>query len=335
MGVFMVLGLISPSIHGFLAQPLSFLPHTANELAREGSRMRVLLVIGGSVALMHGALDLHAQPQMPLGRLVREVVYNELNDHKDHGYWRYWIEKHSQGQTLVEDQIETSQGPVTRLIRTDGQPLSPEAQQQEQARLERLLNSPKEQARHQKQYNEDEDRIGRILALLPDAFIYEYAGEEDGCYRLNFHPNPDYPPHTIEARIFHAMSGSLWVDARLKRLVRLDTRVEDNVDFGFGILGRLYKGGWFHLQRKQVSATDWKTEQLEMHMNVRALLVKTFAKETSERRGGFVPVQPGMNLAQGMSLMNQSENQAQMQPQTRPAPAARSLTTPAALAVLR
>ena len=42
-------------------------------------------------------------------------------------------------------------------------------------------------------------------------FSYEYAGEENGCYRLRFRPNPDYPAHSIEARIFHAMSGELWV----------------------------------------------------------------------------------------------------------------------------
>ncbi len=44
-----------------------------------------------------------------------------------------------------------------------------------------------------KQYDEDEERIGRILALLPEAFVYEYDGEENGCYRLRFRPNPDDP----------------------------------------------------------------------------------------------------------------------------------------------
>ena len=197
-----------------------------------------------------------------------------------------------------------------------------------------LLDSPDEQARHLKQYDEDEERIGRILALLPDAFVYEYDGEENGCYRLRFHPNPDYSAHSIEARIFHAMSGTLWVDARAKRLARLEGRVDDNVDFGFGILGRLYKGGWFRLVRTQVSATDWKTESLEVHMNIRALLVKTFARETSEMRGGFVPVPAGMRLAQGLALLNQSQAQAEVQPRSPSRTGAGSaLRAPAALAM--
>ncbi len=250
---------------------------------------------------------------MPAGQLVREVVYNELNDHARHGYWRYWVERRSEAGTRMEEQVETADGPISQLALSNGRPLTAETQQQENDRLQHLLDSPDEQARHLKQYDEDEERIGRILALLPDAFVYEYEGEENGCHRLRFHSNPDYAAHSIEARIFHAMSGTLWVDARAKRLARLEGRVDENVDFGFGILGRLYKGGWFRLVRKQVSATDWKTESLEVHMNIRALLVKTFARETSEMRGGFMPVPAGMHLAQGLALLNQFQVQAEVQ----------------------
>jgi hypothetical protein len=83
------------------------------------------------------------------------------------------------------------------------------------------------------------------------------------------------------------------------------------VDFGFGILGRLYQGGWFRLERQQVSPTDWKTKSLEVHMNIRALLVKTFARETSETRGGFKPVPAGMSLAQGLELLDKEQVQLQ------------------------
>jgi hypothetical protein len=272
--------------------------------------MRVLWAVVG-ILVVQGVSSGRCQPPMPAGQLVREVVYNEQHDHQQHGFWRYWIERRSQSGTRMEEQVETADGPVGRLATTNGQPLNTEAQQEEQARLGKLLNSPSEQARHLKQYDEDEDRIGRILAMLPTAFVYAYDGDENGCYRLKFRPNPADTATNIEARVFHGMSGMVWVDARSKRLVRLDGRVEENVDFGFGILGRLYKGGWFQLERTQVSPTDWKTSRLEVHMNIRALLVKTFARETSEVRGGFEPVPAGMTLAQGVALLNQGETLAQ------------------------
>lgn len=291
--------------------------------------MRVFWVIVGILAMAQ-CLCAQPQPPIPAGQLVREVVYNELNDHHTHGFWRYWVLHHTPNGMRLYDQVETAQGPVTRLSLSNGQPPNAEAEQQEQARLQRLLNSPNEQAKHLREYQEDENRIDRILALLPDAFLYEYDGEENGCHRLRFRPNPDYPAHSIEARIFHAMTGTLWVDARMKRLVRLDGRVADNVDFGYGILGRLYKNGWFQLVRVQVNSTDWKTERLEVHMCGRALLVKSFARDTSEERGGFAAVSSGMSLSQGAVLLEQSEAQTQAQAQTRPA-----LAVPAGLALRR
>ncbi len=272
--------------------------------------MHRIRVTVGLIAVAQGGLFLLAQQpreSVPPSQLVREVVYNELHDHQSHGYWRYWIEHRSQKDSHIDDQIETADGPITRTTLSNGRPLTAEARQMEQARLYHLLTSPAEQARHRQEYAEDEKRIGRIVALLPDAFLYEYDGEENGCHRLRFRPNPDYPAHSIEARIFHAMSGELWVDARYKRMARLDGHLEENVDFGYGILGRLYKGGWFRLDRTQVSAADWKTERLEVHMNGRAMLFKTIARETSEVRGGFAPVPAGMSLSQGLFLIGQPQ----------------------------
>lgn len=273
--------------------------------------MRVAYGTLGLLAMLQCAFAAFSQAQMPAGQLVREVIYNEQNDHQRHGSWQYWVERRSPSGSSLTEQVETVDGPIARLTLSDGHTLSPEAQQQEQERLQQLLNSPSERARHLRQYDEDEDRIGRILALLPDAFVYQYDGEENGCYRLRFQPNPSYTAHTIEARIFHAMSGRLWVDARYKRLARLEGHVDENVDFGFGILGRLYQGGWFKLERVQVSPSDWKTKSLEVHMNIRALLVKTFARETSETRGGFAPVPSGMSLAQGLELLDKEQVQLQ------------------------
>jgi hypothetical protein len=269
--------------------------------------MRVQWVMAGIMAVAMGACCAHAQPPMPVGQLVREVAYNELNDHVSHGYWRYWVKSQSPKESLLEEFLETAEGPISRIELSNGRPLDAAGRQLEQVRLHRLLSSPSEQARHRQEYDDNEKRIGRIVALLPDAFLYEYVGEENGCYRLRFHPKPDYPAHSIEARIIHAMSGELWVNARYKRLARLDGRLGQDVSFGFGILGRLYKGGWFSLQRTQVSSTDWKTERFELHMNGRAILFKIITQEISELRSDFSPVTARLDLIKGAALLYQIE----------------------------
>ena len=271
------------------------------------SKQPALCILTGILAVLNAGAHAQQQPEPPT-TLIREVVYNELHDHERHGWWRYWIAKHAQKEPreTLEEQIETNDGPITRVVLSDGHPLNATEEQHEQDRLKQLLSSPSEQAAHRETWMEDEKRIGRIVALLPEAFLYQDAGEQNGCRHLLFRPNPDYPPHSIEARIFHAMSGELYIDLRTKRLARLHGTLNENVDFGFGILGRLYKGGWFELERTQVSATDWKTERLEIHMNGRAMLFKTIARETSEVRGGFSAVPAGLTLEQGLHVLNDS-----------------------------
>ena len=283
--------------------------------------MRVPAVIWGIVvaAVVLVARDCCAQaklPAIPPGQLVREVVYNELGDHERHGYWRYFAEKHTQQGTMVEDQIETADGTVKELVLSNGRPLGRTARQVEREQLDHLLASDADKARLRREHFEDERRIGRILALLPDAFLFEYVNEESGCWHLRFWPNPQYPAQGIEARIFHAMTGELWIDARMKHLVRLDGRLQSNVEFGYGLLGRLYKDGWFRLERTQVSATDWKTNRLEIHMNGRAMLFKTIARETSEVRSNFTPVPAAMSLKQGVDMLS-SQNVAVAPPIAR------------------
>lgn len=282
--------------------------------------MRMRWMTAGLIGLAQGVSCVLAQPAPPISaaQLVREVVFNELSDHQGHGYWRYWIQSHSGNETQLQNQVETAQGPVTRLTLTNGLALSAAAQQQEQARLQHLLASPQDQARRRQEYEEDEAHFGQIVAMMPDAFLYQYEADENGCHKLSFRPNPDYSAHSIEARVLHAMSGTLWIDARMKRLVRLDAHVQENLDFGFGILGRLNKGGWFQIERTQVSPTEWKTDRLEVHLLGRALLVKSFTRETSEVRSGFAPVARGMDLAQGMALLQPSETQAQTQTPVEP-----------------
>ena len=109
--------------------------------------------------------DTHDSKRQPLSSsyLVREVVYNELHDHDSHGYWRYWIERHSDKGTQIHQEVETPDGPIARLESVNGQPVGREAREEEDRRLQRLLNSPSEQAQHRKDYTDDEKRIGRIV----------------------------------------------------------------------------------------------------------------------------------------------------------------------------
>lgn len=268
--------------------------------------MRLIWVlIGIFPAATCGSLIWAQQPEVA-PQLIREVAYNELRDHDTHGFWRYWIEQHTPDEMRLQEQVETADGPLTRLVQTNGHPLDAQGRKDEQARLEKLVSSPQDLASHRKDYLEDEKHIARMISMLPDAYVFENLGDEHGCHHLRYRPNPGYIPRTMEARVIHSMAGELWIDARFKRLSRLEGHLDDNVDFGLGLLGRLDKGGWFRMQRVPVSTTEWKTQQLEVHLTGRAFVLKAIARETSELRRGFVAVPAGMTLSQGMGILNQT-----------------------------
>lgn len=263
-----------------------------------------LLAVG--LCVCFGAAGAAAQQPEPAKQLVREVVYNELHDHEAHGNWHYWIKQHGADGTRVSEQVETHDGPVTRVLLVNGQPVNDDARRSELAKLEALITSPAQQQNRREAYAEDEKRVSRILSMLPDAFILEDAGQERDSRHLRFRPDPSYSAKSVEAKVFHAVSGDLWVDTRMKRLIKLQGRMEDDLSFGMGLLGRVDKGSWFRIERAEISPAEWKMTALEVHMHGRAVLFKTLAHDTSEVRGGFTPLPASLTLSQGVRLLAES-----------------------------
>ena len=130
----------------FLHRPAAILP-LGLDASSGGEGMGFLRWMAWVLVVAPGLVCAQAQQfqqTIPAAQLVREVVYNELHDHQRHGYWRYWIERHAQKEIRLDEQVETAEGPITRLSLSNGRPLSPESRQVEQERLNQLLSSPKE-----------------------------------------------------------------------------------------------------------------------------------------------------------------------------------------------
>ena len=243
-------------------------------------------------------------PQESPHDLIKDVVYNELRGRESEGLWQYRTEKRVGRQTTQEQQIETRFGPIFRVLSRDGKPLTSDEQREETRRLEDLVHNPSKQAKVQREHEADEQRLDRLMRLMPDAFQCTYDGIENGNLKLKFQPNPSYNPPTFEARIFHALAGEIWINPSQKRLVRLKGRTIEQVEFGFGLLGRIDKGGVFAVQREQVSATQWKTNLVYVNVTGRLILFKTINKDQREVRSDFKPVSPDLSLQMAVNMLD-------------------------------
>ena len=180
--------------------------------------------------------------------LVERALGAELRSLQGQGRpMRFLLHKASPRLSTTKEIIETRDGAVARLLRVNGRPLSEAEEQAEKERLDALWSDPDRQ-RHRKQgQDQDTERALKVLRALPEAFVYQFAGvaQEPGgeVAKFTFRPNRNFNPQDLETQVLTAMTGYIWIDMRAKRVTRLEGRLERDVSFGWGILGRLDKGG--------------------------------------------------------------------------------------------
>jgi hypothetical protein len=265
---------------------------------------RSLLPLAG-LLLLCAATTLRAQsPTESPHDLVKDVVYNELQERRQISLWQYRVDKRAGNQNTIEHEVETLSGPVSRVLARQGKPLDAAAQKKETDRLNSLLHNPAEQAHMKQEHEAEEQRLERLMSAMPDAFLYTYDGTDDGNLRLAFRPNPAYNPPTYETRVYHSLSGQIWIQPQQKRLVKIDAHILNEIDFGYGLLGRIEKGGRFQIVRQQVCATRWKTNILNVHISGRVVFFKSINRDQDVKRSDFKPMPSNTSVKDAVTLLN-------------------------------
>jgi hypothetical protein len=235
--------------------------------------------------------------------LIHEVVVNELTDRAQERKWMYVVDKRQGKQTFTEEQVDTKDGPLYRLLAIDGTPLDPDQRQQDNGRMDRLLRDPSQQLKLKQGYDEDEHKLEKLMALMPDAFLYDYDGIEGSLVRLKFRPNSDYSPPTYEARVAHSLAGTILIDPQQKRLAKLSGRLTNRVEFGFGLFGHIDDGGTIEIGRAEVGPLQWKTALIKIQISGRLVFFKTISKQEFETRSDFRAVSGDLSLLEASRLL--------------------------------
>jgi len=264
--------------------------------------------------LLPGAGAALAQPVVPAAltpaqaqALVGRALATEVRAAQDASHpMRYRLRKSSPRMTSTKEIVETRDGDVARLVRLNDQPLSPAAAQQEEERLNALATDPSRQ-RHRKQSEErDAGIVFKLLRLLPQAFLYDYAGSGQGSSgtveKFRFRPNPGFHPPDLETQALTAMTGELWIDAAQERVTRLEGHLQQDTDYGWGILGKLDKGGWVVIEQADVGGRQWRIARFQMKMDLR-ILFKTKNFDTTEEMSQYAPVPARLDYRQAIQML--------------------------------
>src|SRR5579872_1667314 len=237
--------------------------------------------------------------------LARQVVTNELRvQNEEHSHWMYRLEKEQSGRKQVQEILETNNGSLTQLLSIDGHPLDAKQQRKENLRIQTLVSHPDEQRKLQRASNKKAEQGARLFRILPDVFVFSYAGRQGDLVTLSFRPNPSFQAPSLEAWVFHGMEGEMTVDIKQERLAALNGHLMEDMKFGAGVLGHLDRGGKFEVKQTEVAPGHWEMTTLNVNMKGKALLFKTIGVQMTENHSDFHRVPDDLTLEEAAGILN-------------------------------
>lgn len=268
-----------------------------------------------------GGPCLSARPQAsPVGHspspteLLRTTVAKEVaaaNDHSVKHMFRDYKKTAQGSQTRLY--VETREAMAGMTIAYNDKLLTPQQLQSEEGRLAGLVGHPEQLERKTRQEKEEAEHTLRIVKALPDAFLYDYDGEENGTanlgrvglrlVRLKFRPNPAYRPPTHVEDVLIGMSGVVLIDPEACRLARIDGTLFREVTFGWGILGHLNTGGHFLVDQEGLGDGSWYISRMSLNFTGKILLFKSIAINSDEVFSDFRLVPAGTSFAEGVQML--------------------------------
>jgi hypothetical protein len=86
------------------------------------------------------------------------------------------------------------------------------------------------------------------------------------------------------------------------RVTRLEGHLQQDIDFGWGVLGRLNKGGWIVIEQADVGGHQWRIVRFQMVMSGRVLF-KNKSFDTVEEQTQFEPLPAGLGYRQAIQML--------------------------------
>lgn len=280
-------------------------------------RAVAFLLSGWALCLLTASVSLAQEPKTPElspAALVRATVANEVaaaNHSEVHHMFRSFKKTPKGTQTHLY--VETNEAMAGMLLAVNDHALSSSQEQQEVNHLYWLSGSPEQLRKKQAREKEDAEHSLRIMKALPEAFRYEYVGTEnseaglgragDQLVRLKFTPNPSYAPPSRVEEVLEGMQGYLLIDPQAKRLARIDGTLFRNISFGWGIVGRLDKGGHFLVQQADVGDGTWELTKMKLNITGKIMMFKGISMVSDETFSDFHREPNNLPFARGVDLL--------------------------------
>jgi hypothetical protein len=246
------------------------------------------------LAALLAAPAAHAAAQTPapaltaaaIHALVQRTIMNQhRNDRDNYAYERVERRLRFSGSRATDDRtyrvVPTGTGTLSLLVKEDSQPVNLDSYLNQLRTWEQVLtvaldpNDSRERAAEEKRRKRDHDRA-QLVDAVGEAFQFTWLGRETlngrNVVKLRLDPNPAYQPRSSSTDLLTHVQATVWIDEQAAQLVRAQARIIRDITIGGGILGKIYKSGWFEIVQAQVAPAAWEPALVEYSVAARKFL---------------------------------------------------------------
>jgi hypothetical protein len=263
-------------------------------------------VLTGMALYVFGTGVTAAQIPLSVKDLVATMLTHEDYEEAHKGNYIYLSKERSErtgGHLWTERVAEIGAGKIRMLIAEDNLPLGESCKTEVMVRLNEIAAHPDVFQKQEETRKNDEQHAKEMLDLLPKAYLFSNAHREGSFLRVDFQPNPNYSPHSMEERVIHAMTGSMLIDQSQARLHELNGRLPEEINIGFGLIATFHAGSSFSTMRNPVPGNEWKTAVIDTDITGRALFFKSIGKKEHVEHSEFKPIPNDTTVALAIQML--------------------------------
>jgi hypothetical protein len=164
-----------------------------------------------------------------------------------------------ESRTWTRDMIPIS-GYLYPVDNTAAEQKSADAQEKDYRRFANVPDS--EKAKREDRWEKYRQERRKFWDQFLQAFTFDQVRQESRDGRpvtvVRFTPKPGYHgPEVLDAKYFKLIRGQLWIDDEDLEIVRLDCEFTDDIKFGGGVFGKMYKGSRYSMELAKAFDGKW------------------------------------------------------------------------------
>jgi len=174
-----------------------------------------------------------------------------------------------------------------RLVEVDGRPRNATELEREdrehrrkieEAVAKREKESASDRANRLERRQKAQQQFERAVDDLFRVYTFTMVGRQtiDGhpAIAIDFAPKPGARPTTDGGKLMLKVKGRAWISESDYQIARVDAEVMDDVSYGLGVLGKLYKGTKVSFERRKINNEVWLPSEVRINAQGRAFIRK-------------------------------------------------------------